>query len=131
MSVRPSVCPVGRLPLAAAWARAADRSAAVGVRLAAAGSVMLRTEVRGSTRTCYYRQRMTELVVHMNHSCEVRRLNLKLKKFEKFDIHIQSHMIPEDTQNSKNVTMFSARMLIDLRSPTNRAWATASDVTFF
>jgi len=128
VSVRPSVCPVGRLPLAAAWARAADRSAAVVVRLAAAVSVMLRTEVRGATQTCYYRQRMTELVVHMNHSCEVRRLNLKLKKF---DIHIQSHMIPEDTQNSKNVTMFSARMLIDLRSPTNRAWVTASDVTFF
>ena len=66
-SVRPSVCPVDRhLLLAAACARAADidpqllapaidryyRSIAAGANAAAAGSVMLRAEVRGSTRTC-------------------------------------------------------------------------------
>ena len=68
VSVRPSVCPIDRHPpLVAAWARAADvdwqlpapragcRSiSAAGARAAAAGSVMLRAEVRGgSTRTCW------------------------------------------------------------------------------
>jgi len=52
-SVRLSVCPVDRhLPLAAAWARATYRSIAAGARAAAAGSVMLRAEVRGSAKTC-------------------------------------------------------------------------------
>ena len=50
-SVRPSVCPFvcRHLPLAAAWARAADihRQLHAGARAAAAGSVMLRAEVRG------------------------------------------------------------------------------------
>jgi len=58
LSVRPSVC------FAAAWSRAADidrqlpapdtgyRSTAAGIRAAAAGSVMLRAEVRGSAQTC-------------------------------------------------------------------------------
>jgi len=43
------------MPLAAAWARAADidRQLQASARAAAAGSVMLRAEVRGSTRTCH------------------------------------------------------------------------------
>ena len=61
VSVRPSfrlsVCPVDqRLPLAAAWARAADikRQLLAPELHAAAGSVMLGAEIGGSTATCFY-----------------------------------------------------------------------------
>jgi len=49
------VCPVDRhMPLAAAWARAADIDRQLQVQAAAAGIIVLTAEVRGSQRTLVF-----------------------------------------------------------------------------